>query len=75
LSFTCELGNSACVDPWHAEHTSPPCPLEKRKRDIPVPGVFGLVAKVVFAGMRNCPPDVKADVYRICPLFCTAVPV
>jgi hypothetical protein len=49
--------------------------LEKRKRDIPVPGVLGLVAKVMFAGMRNCPPDVKADVYRICPLFCTAVPV
>ena len=30
LSLACELGNSACVEPWQAEHCRPPWPMEKR---------------------------------------------
>ena len=48
----------------------------KTGRD-PVPRTvaFGLVAKVVSAASRSRPLLSNADVYRICPLFFSAVPV
>ena len=30
LSLAWDEGNSACVEPWHEEHCSPPCPAENR---------------------------------------------
>jgi hypothetical protein len=30
LSFSCDDGYSACVEPWQAAHCRPPCPAEKR---------------------------------------------
>src|SRR5512135_1561523 len=42
---------------------------------MPEAGVFGFVANVALTAVRSLPVESKALVYRICPLFCEAVPV